>query len=77
MSTPAAAPEVLVSLSRANDYLPPGVPPADRTSWARWLRRGVGGVRLKGTRRGARWFVRPTDITEFFERLNQAPEEVA
>jgi Helix-turn-helix domain len=40
-----------------------------RNTVRNWLRRGVGGLRLKGYKVGRRWHVQKEDLFDFFQKL--------
>ena len=47
-----------------------GGPTPHRSTLLRWIRKGVGGIRLPALRAGGRFYVREMDVEAFFRRLN-------
>jgi hypothetical protein len=62
---PSLINEPLVLLSRAAQFMPPGMPPPDAATVYRWAHRGARGVRLAAVRRGGRWFTSARAVREF------------
>lgn len=58
----------LVSFNKAAEVLPKEQRPS-LTTWWRWWRKGIRGVRLHTTLRGGRRLVKRSDVLRFFQEL--------